>query len=100
MRDANGNVAKTIGAIVDMPVTIGGLKFFLTFHVCKDAPFECILGTPFCAISSIKMIYRPSAEMFAEITDPNTDQTVLIPGRQQPRRTKTVTQNYLRNQGF
>lgn len=88
MRDANGNVANTMGAIVDMPVVIGGLQFYLTFHVCKDAPFECILGTPFCAISSIRIIYRPSAEMIAEITDPNTETTVLIPGRAQVREMK------------
>lgn len=85
MRDANGNVANTLGAIVDIPVIIGGLTFYLTFHVCKDAPFECILGTPFCAISSIRLVYRPSAEMIAEITDPNTERTVLIPGRAKTR---------------
>lgn len=80
MRDANGNASSTMGALIDVPVTIGGIKFFLTFHVCKKAPFDCILGIPFCAVSSLKLHYRPSAEMVAEISDPNSDLTVLVPG--------------------
>lgn len=86
MRDANGNAAPTLGAMTDVPVNIGGITFYLTFHVCQDAPFDCILGTPFCAVSSMQLLFRPSAEMVVELTDPNSDKTVLIPGLVKNRR--------------
>ena len=86
MRDANGNAAPTLGAMTDVPVIIGGITFYLTFHVCQDAPFDCILGTPFCAVSSMQLLFRPSAEMVVELTDPNSDKTVLIPGLVKNRR--------------
>ena len=87
MRDANGNVAGTLGAIVDQPIVIGGLTFYVTIHVVPNAPFSFILGTPFCAIASIDISYRPSSEMVIKVTDPNTDKSVLIPGSAKPRRT-------------
>ena len=87
MRDANGNVAGTLGAVLDQLVVIGGLKFFVTIHVVPNAPFSLILGTPFCAIASIEISYRPSSEMVVKITDPNSEKTVLIPGSAKPRRT-------------
>ena len=80
MRDANGNAAPTLGAWAHVPATVGGIIFYLTFHVCKDAPFDCILRTPFCAISSLEMMWRPSAEMAVKLTDPNHEnRTVLVP---------------------
>ena len=85
-RDANGNVAGTLGAVLDQLIVIGGLKFFVTIHVVPNAPFSLILGTPFCAIASIEISYRPSSEMVVKITDPNTEKTVLIPGSAKPRR--------------
>ena len=87
MRDANGNVAGTLGAIVDQPIVIGGLTFYVTIQVVPNAPFSFILGTPFCAIASIDISYRPSSEMVIKVTDPNTDKSVLIPGSAKPRRT-------------
>ena len=86
MRDANGNVADTLGAIPDQPIVIGGLTFYVTIHVVPNAPFSFILGTPFCAISSIEISYRPSSEMVVKVTDPNSDHSVLIPGAVKPRR--------------
>ncbi|EJD33446.1 hypothetical protein AURDEDRAFT_177474 [Auricularia subglabra TFB-10046 SS5] len=86
MRDANGNVAGTLGAVLDQAIVIGGLKFFTTIHVVPNAPFSLILGTPFCAIASIEISYRPSSEMVIKITDPNTEKSVLIPGSAKPRR--------------
>ena len=48
--------------------------------VVPNAPFQCILGTPFCAISSLEMMWRPSAEMAVKLTDPNHEnKTVLVP---------------------
>ncbi|EJD34792.1 hypothetical protein AURDEDRAFT_34120, partial [Auricularia subglabra TFB-10046 SS5] len=72
MRHANGNVAGTLGAVLDQAIVIGGLKFFTMIHVVPNAPFSLILGTPFCAIASIEISYRPSSEMVIKITDPNT----------------------------
>ncbi|EJD36126.1 hypothetical protein AURDEDRAFT_74535 [Auricularia subglabra TFB-10046 SS5] len=85
MRDANGNVAGTLGAVLDQAIVIGGLKFFTTIHVVPNTPFSLILGTPFCAIASIEISYRPSSEMVIKITDPNTEKSVLIPGSAKPR---------------
>ncbi|EJD47300.1 hypothetical protein AURDEDRAFT_32310, partial [Auricularia subglabra TFB-10046 SS5] len=76
MRDANGNVAGTLGAVLDQAIVIGGLKFFTTIHVVPNAPFSLILGTPFCAIASIEISYRPSSKMVIKITDPNTEKSV------------------------
>ena len=72
--------------VIDQLIVIGGLKFFVTIHVVPNAPFSLILGTPFCAIASIEISYRPSSEMVVKITDPNTEKTVLIPGSAKPRR--------------
>lgn len=92
MRDANGNVAGTLGAMADFPVTIGGLTFFLTIHVVPNAPFDCILGTPFCAIASVEMTWRPSAELAVRLTDPNNDnKTVLIPAVVKGSRRRVLT---------
>ena len=92
MRDANGNVAGTLGAIADFPVVVGGIKFFLTIHVVPNAPFQCILGTPFCAISSLEMMWRPSAEMAVKLTDPNHEKkTVLVPATVRGSRRRVLT---------
>ena len=79
--------ADRLGRDLDQLVVIGGLKFFVTIHVVPNAPFSLILGTPFCAIASIEISYRPSSEMVVKITDPNSEKTVLIPGSAKPRRT-------------
>lgn len=81
MRDANGNSAGTLGATSNVAVNIGGIIFYLTFHVVANAPFDVILGTPFCAIASLKLIWHPSCRLMFELTDPNAERKspVLIP---------------------
>ncbi|EJD45158.1 hypothetical protein AURDEDRAFT_165701 [Auricularia subglabra TFB-10046 SS5] len=46
MRDANGNVAGTLSAVLDQAIVIEGLKFYTTIHVVPNTPFSLILGTP------------------------------------------------------
>lgn len=91
MRDANGGSAGTLGAMTQVPVMVGGIIFYLNFHVVANAPFDCILGTPFCCVASLKSIWQPNSKLLFELTDLNGErQTILIPATPSKHRKRAI----------
>lgn len=52
LEGATSSVSATIGIVRDLPVTIGGITFYVQAQVVTRAPYRILLGRPFYALAS------------------------------------------------
>jgi predicted aspartyl protease len=77
---ADGGVSHTEGVIVNTPVTIGGIDFFMQIQVVEGAPFEILLGRPFFALARAIETSHQDGKSLLTLTDPNNPgDTITLP---------------------
>jgi len=71
MECANSSVNQTMGLIRNLPMTIGGLTFYVQAQVVRQAPYKFLLGRTFSALSGCTKHDDPNGDTMISLTDPN-----------------------------
>lgn len=77
MEGAHGDVASTMGAVVDLPIIIDKVTFYVQAQVVENAPFRSLLGRPFFALSQSTIENRPDGQTWLTVRNPNPPHEVL-----------------------
>jgi hypothetical protein len=80
MQGANGDVTSTLGAIVDLPVQIGEITFYVQAQVVQNAPFRLLFGRPFFTLAQSSIENREGGQTWLTIRNPNPPfQVITVP---------------------
>lgn len=82
IQSANGISNRTTGILMNLPVRVGGITFWLQVQVMQRAPFDLLLGKPFHALS--RMMIRTASDGSTRVTlhDPNSETVVTVPTKE------------------
>jgi hypothetical protein len=82
MQTANGTSSQTEGVLLNIPVKIAGITFYLQVQVVDKAPFDFLLGKPFYALSRSVVTTEPDGRTTVTLRDPNSDAEITVPTRE------------------
>lgn len=77
MEGAHGDVASTLGAIVDLPIQLDKVVFYVQAQVVPKAPFRALLGRPFFTLAQSTIENRPDEQTWLTVRNPNPPHEVL-----------------------
>ena len=78
MRDANNGEVSTAGAMVNQDIIVGGQPFTLTIQVVDEAPYDCLLGVPFCKLAHATLLFTED-DLCIRVINPDTKVEVVVP---------------------
>jgi hypothetical protein len=82
MQSANLTSNDTMGLLHNLPITIGGYKFYVQVQVVDDAPYELLLGLPFYSLTEATVKHSFDGSSRLTLTDPNTGAIISIPTKE------------------
>jgi hypothetical protein len=71
MEGAHGDVASTLGAIVNLPIKIDSVTFYVRAQVVPRAPFRVLLGRPFFQMTRSTIENRDDHQTWLTVHNPN-----------------------------
>ncbi|EEB89015.1 hypothetical protein MPER_12941 [Moniliophthora perniciosa FA553] len=78
MQSSNGGLNSTRGLARNVPFKFGEIVLYLQVHIVDNAPYQVLLGRPFDALTSSKVLNNGD-DTEVELTCPNTKRRVTIP---------------------
>ena len=81
MESANGIVNRSLGVVMDVPLTINGtnITLYLQMHVMRDAAYGILLGRPFDTLASTIVETSPDGVHKLTLRCPNTQRVAVVP---------------------
>ena len=81
MESANGQVNRSLGVAVDVPLVINGtgITLYLQMHVMRDAAYGVLLGRPFDNLASTIVEQSPDGIHRLTIRCPNSRRVAVVP---------------------
>ena len=79
MQSANLTSNDTLGLLHNLPLIIGGYKFYVQVQVVEDAPYELLLGMPFFCLTEANIKHKRDNSMLLTLYDPNTNAQISVP---------------------
>jgi hypothetical protein len=79
MEASNGQKNFTLGALVDFPIKIGNVSFFLQIQVTKDLPCDILLGRTFFSLTAAQTIDYADGDQDVILRDPNSNEEITVP---------------------
>jgi hypothetical protein len=79
MQSAQGHVEKTLGLAKNVPFQFSGITVLLQVHIINKPAYKILLGRPFDALTESVIRNEGDGMQIVTITDPATQQRVVIP---------------------
>ena len=91
MESANGQSNVTMGTLPCIRFTVGEINLYCVVQVIQDAPFECLIGRSFTALTQTLSCKFQDRMAHLMLTDLNTRASVTVPtqAREPPEKRRT-----------